>query len=111
MFIAKALKEDQQTYQFHVISFENSQYPLTADQEAKVAQWQKDGLKWTPLQWHAGTGAKNKLQDIWQGLWAVAKLRRKGYKYIMGFASVAGAMSYLYARVLGLRLYIHSYEP
>lgn len=111
LFITSALKEENSPYQFHVISFENEQIPLLAEQERTVREWQQQGLEWTPLKWHAGTGAKNKLSDITQGFRTVLRLRMKGYRYIMGFASVAGAMSYMYARALGLRLYIHSYEP
>ena len=85
--------------------------PLTEEQKLKIQQWEQKGLKWTHLKWHSGTGAKNKLHDIWQGFKTVIRLRLQGYRYIMGFASVAGAMAYLYSRVFGLKLYIHSYEP
>jgi hypothetical protein len=110
LFITHTLKEDP-NYQFHVISFENEKIPLTSEQQKKLEEWKRLGLSCTHLKWHAGTGAKNKLADIMQGFKAVMKLRLKGYKYIMGFASVSGAMAYLYSRAFGLRLYVHSYEP
>lgn len=109
LFIINALHDD--SYQFHVISFENEKIPLTEAQKLIMKEWQKKGLGWTHLKWHAGTGAKNKLADIAQGFKTCLRLRMKGYKYIMGFASVSGAMAYLYSKTLGLRLYIHSYEP
>ena len=111
LFIISTLQEKNKEYKFHVISYENKEIPLTEEQKLKVQEWQKLGLGWTPLKWHAGTGIKNKVSDIGQGLKVVTRLRFKGYKYIMGFASVSGAIAYLYCRVLGLRLYIHSYEP
>src|SRR5574338_239943 len=111
LFIASTLKDKESNYQFHVISFENEKIPLTDDQKLKVQEWQKQGLKWTHLKWHAGTEAKNKLADLIQGFKTVMRLRWKEYKYIMGFASVSGAMAYLYSKILGLKLYIHSYEP
>ena len=111
LFITHALKEKETNYKFHVISFENERIPLTEKQKLKVQEWKDQGLEWTQLKWHAGTGAKNKLFDIIQGFRTVMKLRLMGYKFIMGFASVSGAMAYLYSKVLGLRLYIHSYEP
>ena len=38
-------------------------------------------------------------------------LRFNGYSHIISLASVAGAYAYLFAKVLGLRLYLYQYEP
>lgn len=111
LFISNALKEQNSNYKFHVVSFENEKIPLTEEQKQKIQTWQDQGLEWSPLKWHAGKGIKNKIYDIAQGLKKVMRLRLKGYKYIMSLGSLAGSMSYLFSKWLGLRFYIHSYEP
>jgi hypothetical protein len=48
---------------------------------------------------------------VFAGFRVAVNLRRQGYRSIVSLASVAGAYAYLYARVLGLSLYMYQYEP
>lgn len=111
LYIDDFLKDQNNSIKFHLVTYEDPEFPLTQDQKDKVATWQQQGLTWTRLKWHRGTGIKSKLQDIWSGWWAVLSLRLRGYKYIVTLGSVAGTYAYLYARVLFMRLFLYQFEP
>lgn len=111
LYIDDFLKDPNNKLVFHLITYEDPEFPLTQVQKDRVAGWQKQGLTWTRLQWHRGTGIKSKLLDILSGWWAVLALRMRGYKYIVTLGSVAGTYAYLYARILFLRLFLYQFEP
>jgi hypothetical protein len=111
LYIDDYLKDPGNRIKFHLVTYEDSEFPLTQEQKDKVAAWQQQGLTWTRLSWHRGTGIKCKMQDIWSGWWAVLALRLTGYKYIVTLGSVAGTYAYLYARLLFMKLFLYQYEP
>jgi hypothetical protein len=111
LYIDDYLKDPENKFVFHVISYEDDQHPITPEQQEKYAAWQKQGLEWTPLQWHPGTSFKSKLTDIIAGFSVAARLRVRGYRYVVSYGSIAGAYAYLHARVLGIRLFMHTFEP
>jgi len=84
---------------------------LTDDQRLLLDQWQKQGMIWTPLTWHPGTGLLQKLKDVTSGWRLLASLRRKGARHILTLGSVAGSYGYLYARSLGMNLFLYQFEP
>lgn len=111
LYIRSVLDDRTLPYRLHLVTYEDPRYPLLADQEGLVRQWEGQGLTWTRLQWHPGTGAQAKLWDVAAGFAAVAKLRAQGYTHIVSLGSVAGGFAYLYARLLGMRLFLYQYEP
>lgn len=111
LYIKDFLEDANNPYQFHVVSYEDSRFPLTHEQKSLLKQWQKQGLKWTPLQWHQGKELSKKFLDLMNGFFVVSKLRLQGYKYIATLASVAGTYAYTYSTVLRLRLFMYSFEP
>lgn len=96
---------------FYLITYEDRKFPLTSEQIEKAENWKKQGLEWIRLQWHPGTNIINKCRDIVSGFFCIAKLRIYGCRHIITFGSIAGAYGYLYAYVLKMRLFLHSFEP
>ncbi|MGV0961455.1 MAG: hypothetical protein ACOYB1_16645 [Limnohabitans sp.] len=111
MYIDDYLQDPANRIRFHLITYEDSRFPLTEAQLQKLAQWQHQGLEWTQLHWHPGTGIRGKLLDMAAGLRAALALRLKGYRHIVTLGSVAGTYAYLYARLLGMRLFLYQFEP
>jgi hypothetical protein len=95
----------------HVITYEDSRFPLTDEQLKLVSQWKQQGLSWTPLKWHPGTGLSQKLKDVLSGWRVLAKLRLRGSRQIITLGSVAGSYGYLYGRSLGMHLFLYQFEP
>ncbi len=111
LYINDFLKDANNPYAFHLITYENTEFPLTSEQEELVALWRAQGLKWTPLLWHQGSGLKQKFIDLFNGFKAVSKLRLKGYNHIVTLGSVAGTYAYTYALPLRMRLFLYQFEP
>ena len=111
LYIRDRLADEQNPYDFHLITYENPEFPLTPEEKKRVEDWQSRGLAWTPLTWHPGKSLKNKFLDLADGFRAVAKLRMRGYDHIVTLGSVAGTYAYTYALPLRLRLFLYQYEP
>ena len=111
LYIKDYLENENNPYQFHLITYENPEFPLTDEQEALVNKWKEQGLEWTQLTWHPGKELKNKFLDLWDGFKAVSKLRFKGYNHIVTLGSVAGTYAYTYAMPLRMRLFLYQFEP
>lgn len=95
----------------HVVTYEDPQFPLTEEQCQQLEHWQKQGLAWTALTWHPGTGLSQKCKDVAAGWKVLARLRRHGAHHIITLGSVAGSYGYLYARSLGMKLFLYQFEP
>ena len=111
LYINDYLQDPASPVRFHLITYEDPKFPLTPAQQAQTAAWQRQGLQWTRLQWHQGTGIGSKVADIGSGLRAVARLRLRGLRHIVTLGSVAGTFAYLYARLLGMKLFLYQFEP
>jgi len=111
LYIKDYLENENNPYQFHLITYENPEFPLTEKQEALVSKWKEQGLEWTQLTWHPGKELKNKFLDLWDGFKAVAKIRFKGYNHIVTLGSVAGTYAYTYATPLRIKLFLYQFEP
>lgn len=111
LYIADYLKDPANSIRFHVVSYEDPRFPITDTQQKMLDAWHRQGLEWSPLQWHQGTGIKSKLTDVVNGFAVLLKLRMKGFRYVVSYGSIASAFSYLFGRLLGLRLFIHTFEP
>jgi len=111
LYINNYLEDKKTIYSFHLITYENSKFPLTTSQEALVKKWQEKGLEWTPLAWHQGSGLKEKFIDLFHGFKVVTRLRFKGFNHIITLGSVAGTYAYTYAVLLRLKLFLYQFEP
>lgn len=111
LYILDFLSDDKSHFEFHLITYENPQIPLTKEQEEQVSEWESRGLKWTRLNWNEGTGLKAKLIDVIQGFFIVMRLRVTGHKHIVSLASVAGTFVYLYSIFLRTKFFLYQYEP
>jgi len=111
LYIKDYLENENNPYRFHLITYENPEFPLTEEQEALVAQWKEQGLEWSTLEWHQGSGLKEKFTDLSNGFKLVSKLRFKGYEHIMTLGSVAGTYAYTYALPLRMKLFLYQFEP
>lgn len=111
LYIDSYLNDEKSPVRFHVITYEDKSHPLTEDQKEKVREWKSKGLEWTALNWHPGTGLKQKASDILSGFRAVSALRSNGFKHIVTLGSVAGTFAYLYSIPLRLHQFLYQYEP
>ncbi len=111
LYIRDYLENEDNPYQFHLITYENPDFPLTEEQEALVDGWKEQGLEWSALTWHPGKELKNKFLDLWDGFKVAAKLRTKGYNHIVTLGSVAGTYAYTYAMPLRMKLFLYQFEP
>jgi len=111
LYIKDYLENEDNPYDFHLITYENSEFPLTNEQETLVEQWKDQGLEWSALQWHQGSGLKQKFTDLFNGFKLVTKLRSKGYTHIITLGSVAGTYAYTYAVPLRMKLFLYQFEP
>ena len=111
LYIKEYLKSEETPYDFHLVTYENPRFPLSDAEEALVQEWKRQGLKWTPLLWHQGSGLKEKFVDLFYGLKVVSKLRLQGYNHIVTLGSVAGTYAYTYALPLRMKLFLYQFEP
>jgi hypothetical protein len=111
LYINDYLEAADNSIQFHLITYENEDFPVTDEQQERIRQWQEQGLEWTQLQWHPGTSLTSKFADVWSGLLAAASLRRKGYRHIITLGSIAGTYAYLFSQLLGMKLFLYQFEP
>jgi hypothetical protein len=111
LYINDFLEDDNSPYDFHLITYENPEFPLTPEQEVLVKRWKDQGLEWTALKWHQGSGLKEKFIDLFNGFKVVSKLRFQGYNHIVTLGSVAGTYAYTYALPLRMKLFLYQFEP
>lgn len=111
LYIKDYLEDETNPYQFHLVTYENPKFPLTNEQKELVEQWKKQGLEWSTLTWHQGSGLKQKFIDLFNGFLRVTKLKFKGYKHIVTLGSVAGTYAYTYSILLRFKLFLYQFEP
>lgn len=111
LYIKDYLSDPNAEVRFHVVTYEDPRYPLTAEQKAIVESWKFQGLEWTALTWHPGMSLWQKFKDVASGIVAVGRLRRKGYRHIVALGSVAGSFAYMCGTALRMRLFLYQYEP
>jgi len=111
LYITHYLNDPMRDIDFHVITYEDSSLSLSTEQITLVREWREKGLDWSQLRWHSGSTILSKLIDIFAGFHCVIKLRFRGYLGIISLGSIAGSFAYLYARVLGLKLFLYQFEP
>jgi hypothetical protein len=110
-YIKDYLEDENNPNKFHLVTYENPEFPLTPEQLVLVEKWKSQGLEWSTLTWHQGSGLKQKFIDLFNGFLRVTKLRLKGYKHIVTLGSIAGTYAYTYTIPLRLKLFLYQYEP
>lgn len=111
LYIDDYLRNSPDAVRFHLVTYEDERFPLTPDQQRKWQQWQNQGLEWTRLTWHPGTGLRGKFVDLWAGVITAVRLRIGGYARVVTLGSVAGTYAYVFARLLNMKLFLYQYEP
>ncbi len=111
LFIDGELSSHLSSIEFHLISYEDTNFPLTSEQQVLVTRWKSQGLHWHKLSWHSGLSIKAKVIDLWNGFKAIAGLRSKGMSKIISVASISGGFVYLFSLVLPLKRFVYCYEP
>ncbi len=111
LYIQDFLDNEETAYTFHLVTYENPKFPLSQEEKALVEKWKIQGLEWTSLRWHQGSGLKEKFIDLFNGFRLVTRLRFQGFNHIMTLGSVAGTYAYMYAVVLRLKLFLYQFEP
>jgi hypothetical protein len=111
LYIRDLMERPLPGVRYHVVTYEDPAIPVSREQEEAFRRWKEAGLEWTALTWHRGTGLLSKLADMAAGLQTVFRLRRQGARHVITLGSVAGTFAYLYARLLGMRLFLYQFEP
>lgn len=111
--LLQQMSRNQADLRFELITYEQEQYPLTAQQRAdRLREWAADRIYWHPLTWHSGSfKLAKKSYDLTLGLLLCARLRLGGARSIMGMCTVAGSFAFLIAKTLGLKYFAYQYEP
>jgi hypothetical protein len=111
LYIEDYLNSQDENVRFHIISYEDEKFPLTDIQKITLEKWRKQGLTWTPLKWHKGTGAKSKLIDLFSAAVQLIKFRIAKGKHTITYGSISSSYVYLIGKILGYKLFIHTFEP
>jgi hypothetical protein len=101
-------------YTFHLITFEQKKYALSAPEIRKEnAILSGLGIQWTPLTYHSGRlMLSKKLFDFTAALYKSAQITfRHRPKMIIAFANTSAAISVVLSKLLGLDMMVYSYEP
>ena len=104
----------QPDLRFHLITYEQQDWPLTPEQRQQVrADLALHNTVWYPLTWHSGRfKLLKKLYDLVLGTLLVLKLRiTTGAGSIGALCTIAGSFAFLMAKLMGLRYYGFWYEP
>jgi glycosyltransferase involved in cell wall biosynthesis len=111
--LLQLMSQRQPDLRFELITYEQQQYPLTAEERAqRTRDWAAANIHWHPLVWHSGSFKLiKKAYDLLVGLLLCLRLRLAGARSILAMCTVAGSFAFLIAKVLGLRYFGHQYEP
>ena len=99
---------------FHLITYEQEDWPLTAAQQAEIhAALGKYNTQWHPLIWHSGSFKLiKKAYDLLVGFFLVLKLRLfSKVSSIGGLGTISGSFAFIIAKLLGLKFYGFWHEP
>lgn len=102
----------EQTYLFTIISYEDSDFPLSNKQHEETRILFKElNISWIPLTWSKGQSIAKKVGNLTDGFLKVRNLKKEGYDNIISLGTVAGSFAFIYAKLLNLNLYLYQYEP
>lgn len=112
-YILKYQKSYPGKVRFTVISFEQAEFGLNADERSKIhTDLKMLNIEWIPLKWHTGQPKiLIKAFDLLISVLTVAKLRLRGYRQVVSLGTVAGAFSQLISEIFRLKHFNYQYEP
>ncbi|MEO9967572.1 MAG: hypothetical protein ABJF11_17375 [Reichenbachiella sp.] len=99
---------------FHLITFEQPQYAIANEEQIEIKKTlAKEGIHWHPFVHRTGRFLiVKKLIDLLSVSLSILRLKLSSQvDSIFAFANVAASHSVIYSKLLGLNLYIYSYEP
>lgn len=97
----------------YLITFEQPEFALTEEEyKLKKIELKKRGIVWKPATHSTGKFLLlKKLKDLVSVFFTILNWRLKGTKNIIAFANVSASHSVIYSTIMGLRLFVYSYEP
>lgn len=99
-------------YSFAVVTYEDPDFPVSTQQKEEAEKLFKEiNATWIPLTWTRGQSITKKMGNLKAGFSIIRKLKKDGYKNIVSLGTVAGSFAYIYAKLMGLNLYLYQYEP
>lgn len=110
----KSINKEETVFQFHIVTYEQKKYALTSTEKEKVIQELKEeNIFWYPLTYHTGKFILlKKGWDFIKGFFLVLKLKmRTCSKVLLSFTNIAGAIGFVFSRILNLKFIVFSYEP
>ncbi|MEQ8648608.1 MAG: hypothetical protein RIC06_15570 [Cyclobacteriaceae bacterium] len=99
---------------FYLITFEQERYSVPPnDQQLIQEELSQQGIIWLPLKYHTGRSLLLKKSfDLAIGFIKVLRLRLfSNASVIFSFANVSASFGIIMAKLLGMKLYVYSYEP
>lgn len=111
-YILNISKNDPNEFEISIITFEDPDLPITADNKLKIKEEFKGmNINWHPLKWHKGDGLVIKAYDLLVAFFKVIGMRFAGYKHVVSLGSIAGSFIYLISRFIPINYYLYQYEP
>jgi hypothetical protein len=112
-YIKEVNKRTGNKYSFYIITYEQEKYALSdSEKETLKNELKKDNIYWYPLKWHAGTNLFIKAYDLIAGFFLFTYLLiTTGTKLVFALGNVAGAFSFLYAKLFRIKHFVYTFEP
>lgn len=108
------LNKDSHHYEFHIVTFEQEAYKMTANEISETHLSLRDkNFFWYPQTFHTGRFILiKKTIDLFQAFIEIVKIQLK-YKpqTILSFANIAGSFSYVLSKLFRWKTVVFSYEP
>jgi hypothetical protein len=99
---------------FYLITFEQPEYAISEDEKSEIKDsLLKKGITWKPFKHSTGRFLLlKKFYDLFSVFFTLLRWRLFGRaKNIFAFANVSASHSVIYSKLMGLKLFIYSYEP
>jgi hypothetical protein len=101
-------------FKFHLITFEQKEYQLSAEEEvATKRKLRTKNIFWTPLKWHSGRFIiLKKLYDLINSLLLIVKIHIKHKpSSIISLGTIAGGYCYIIKSIFFYKHYAYQFEP
>jgi len=110
----KRINAEGTAFTFHIITYEQKKYALTAQEKESILQELKDqNIYWYPLTYHTGKFILiKKSWDFFNGFLKVLFLKIKTRSQVLlSFTNIAGSVGFIFSKILNLKFIVFSYEP
>lgn len=98
---------------FHLITYEQVEFKTSKAERKNIRMdLSKYNVRWHPLTYHRGTFLIPKIYDFLVGFLLTGWIRlRHNSSAILALANVAGGFSFIYGKLLGMKIILYQYEP